>query len=224
MPRPSILSATERTDLLGLPKTQNDLIRFYTFTVSDLALIRQRRGDANRLGFAVQLCLLRYPGYGLTTDMMINLRLLQWIADQIKVNSTAWLNYAERDPTRREHLAELRLYLRLSSFKLSDFRHLLHLLTDLAMQTDKGLILATRVLEALRQNRIILPALTVIERVFSQAIVKANRQIYRMLYQPLSEHQKRQLDELLKIKTGANITWLIWLRQSPLKPNSWHML
>lgn len=224
MPRPSILSATERTDLLGLPEIQNDLIRFYTFTESDIALIRQRRGDANRLGFAVQLCLLRYPGYGLTTDMMVNQRVLQWIADQIKVNSASWLNYAERDQTRREHLAELRLYLKLSSFKLSDFRYLLHSLTDLAMQTDKGLILATRALEVLRQNHIILPALSVIERVCSQAIVRANRQIYRMLSQPLSEHQKRQLDELLKIKTGANITWLIWLRQSPLKPNSRHML
>ena len=62
MPRRSILSATERTGLLVLPESQDDLIRYYTFSETDVALIRQRRGDANRLGFAVQLCLLRYPG------------------------------------------------------------------------------------------------------------------------------------------------------------------
>ncbi len=65
MPRRLILSATERDTLLALPESQDDLIRYYTFNDSDLSLIRQRRGDANRLGFAVQLCLLRYPGYAL---------------------------------------------------------------------------------------------------------------------------------------------------------------
>lgn len=39
--------------------SQDNLIRYYTFNESDLSLIRQRRGDASRLGFAVQLCLLR---------------------------------------------------------------------------------------------------------------------------------------------------------------------
>ena len=68
MPRRLILSATERDTLLALPESQDDLIRYYTFNDSDLSLIRQRRGDANRLGFAVQLCLLRYPGYALGTD------------------------------------------------------------------------------------------------------------------------------------------------------------
>ena len=65
MSRRLVLSAMERGSLLALPDTQDDLIRHYTFNESDWALIRQRRGDANRLGFAVQLCLLRYPGYAL---------------------------------------------------------------------------------------------------------------------------------------------------------------
>lgn len=52
MPRRLILSATERDTLLALPESQDDLIRYYTFNDSDLSLIRQRRGDANRLGFA----------------------------------------------------------------------------------------------------------------------------------------------------------------------------
>lgn len=50
MPRRLILSATERDTLLALPESQDDLIRYYTFNDSDLSLIRQRRGDANRLG------------------------------------------------------------------------------------------------------------------------------------------------------------------------------
>ena len=55
MPRRSILSTSERDGLLALPDTQDELIRHYTFNDNDLALIRQRCGDANRLGFAVQM-------------------------------------------------------------------------------------------------------------------------------------------------------------------------
>jgi TnpA family transposase len=62
MPRRSILSAAERESLLALPDATDELIRHYTFNESDLSIIRQRRGPANRLGFAVQLCYLRFPG------------------------------------------------------------------------------------------------------------------------------------------------------------------
>ncbi|EAA7805110.1 DUF4158 domain-containing protein, partial [Klebsiella pneumoniae] len=54
MPRRSILSATERESLLALPDAKDELIRHYTFNETDLSVIRQRRGAANRLGFAVQ--------------------------------------------------------------------------------------------------------------------------------------------------------------------------
>ena len=62
MPRRSVLTPAERTSLLALPTTNDELIRHYTFSEFDLASIRQRRGNHNRLGFAVQLCYLRYPG------------------------------------------------------------------------------------------------------------------------------------------------------------------
>jgi TnpA family transposase len=62
MPRRSILSAAERESLFTLPETNEELIWHYTFSESDLSIINQRRGAANRLGFAVQLCYLRFPG------------------------------------------------------------------------------------------------------------------------------------------------------------------
>jgi len=224
LPRRSILSATERTGLLALPESQDDLIRYYTFNETDVALIRQRRGDANRLGFAVQLCLLRYPGYALTSDLAVAEPVIQWVARQVRAEPSAWANYGERDETRREHLQELRAYLGLSPFGLSDFRFLVRGLTDLAMQTDKGLVLAAQALETLRQRQIILPALTVVERACAEAVTRANRRIYRTLTEPLTAQHRRRLDDLLKLKPESNITRLIWLRQSPVKPNSRHML
>jgi TnpA family transposase len=224
MPRRSILSATEQASLLALPESQDDLIRLYTFDEPDMALIRQRRGDANRIGFAVQLALLRYPGYALGTDARLPGPIIEWIARQVRAEAAAWEKYGERDETRREHFQELRAYLGLSVFKLSDFRFLVQTLTDVGMQTDKGLLLAQHALEALRQRRVILPALTVVERACGEAITRANRRIYRALIEPLGEHHRRRLDELLETKPDTNLTWLMWLRQSPRKPNSRHMM
>jgi TnpA family transposase len=224
MPRRSILSTTEQMSLLALPESQNDLIRYYTFTETDFALIRQRRGDANRLGFAVQLCLLRYPGLMLGSDMMVGKSVIQWVASQIQVDATTWTKYAERDQTRREHFQELRSYLGLSPFGLADFRLLIKGLTDLAMQTDKGLVIAVQATELLRQRQIILPALNVIDRACAEAITLATRRIYKTLIEPLTAEHKQRLDDLLKVKPESGITWLVWLRQSPVKPNSRHMI
>lgn len=225
MPRRSILSATERTSLLSMPQAQDDLIRLYTFSDTDLALIRQRRGNTNRLGWAVQLCLLRFPGQGLLTDNDVPMQLLQWVGQQLNIAPTCWEQYAQRDPTRREHLLELRTYLGMVPFGLTHFRKMVQTTTELAMQTDKGVVLAAGVLDRLRLQRTIVPAIDVIERICAEAITRANKRIYAALSDPLTRAHRQRLDELLTHKEeGGKTTKLAWLRLSPKKPNSRHML
>ncbi|PKQ71139.1 Tn3 family transposase [Aeromonas sobria] len=224
MPRRSILSAAERASLLLPPDTEDELIRRYAFGETDLSLIRQRRGDANRLGVAVQLCLLRFPGQGLLPDVAVPTPLLQWIGRQLLLDPACWPQYAERKETRREHLLELRTYLGMEPFGLAHYRQAVHATTELALQTDKGIVLASNVLDSLRHRHIILPTLDVVERVCAEAITRANRRIYDALAEPLSDAHRRRLDDLLKRRDNGKMTWLAWLRQSPVKPNSRHML
>ena len=224
MPRRSILSAAERTNLLALPDTEDELIRHYTFSEPDLSLIRQRRGDANRLGLAVQLCLLRFPGQGLLPSTAVPMSLLHWIGRQLRLDPACWPQYAEREETRRKHLIELRAYLDIKPFSLAHYRQSVHAVTELALQTDKGIVLASSVLDSLRHRHIILPTLDVIERICAEAITRANRRIYDTLAKPLPDTHRRHLDDLLKRRGDGNTTWLAWLRQAPVKPNSRHML
>ena len=60
-------------------------------------MIRQRRGDANRIGFAVQLCLLRYPGYALASNMLVPDSVIHWVAHQVQSDAAAWPQYGVRD-------------------------------------------------------------------------------------------------------------------------------
>ena len=85
MPRRSVLTLAERTGLLAFPVTDDEFIRHYTFSESDLAAIRQRRGKHNRLGFAVQLCYLRYPGFALPTDEEPPAPLLLTVGRQLRI-------------------------------------------------------------------------------------------------------------------------------------------
>ncbi len=56
------LSEAQITALLDPPTDQRELVRHYTLSAADLAAIRRCRGDHNRLGHALMLCYLRYPG------------------------------------------------------------------------------------------------------------------------------------------------------------------
>ena len=121
MPRRSILSAAERESLLALPDTKDELIRHYTFSETDLSIIRQRRGPANRLGFAVQLCYLRFPGVILGVDEPPFPPLLKLVADQLKVSVESWDEYGQREQTRREHLVELQTVFGFQPFTMSHY-------------------------------------------------------------------------------------------------------
>ncbi|HCM4348587.1 TPA: Tn3 family transposase [Klebsiella pneumoniae] len=224
MPRRSILSATERESLLALPDAKDELIRHYTFNETDLSVIRQRRGAANRLGFAVQLCYLRFPGIFLGIDEPPFPPLLRMVAAQLKVPVESWNDYGQREQTRREHLVELQTVFGFKPFTMSHYRQAVHTLTELALQTDKGIVLASTLVENLRRQSIILPAMNAIERASAEAITRANRRIYAALTDSLLSLHRQRLDELLKRKDGSKLTWLAWLRQSPVKPNSRHML
>lgn len=224
MPRRSVLSTAERSSLLAIPEADDELIRQYTFSAADLALIGQRRGDANRLGMAVQMALLRFPGQGLLPEAIVPAAMLRYIGHQLRIDPECWPRYAHREETRREHLLELRSFMGYQTFGLSHYRQTLLAAVDLGLHTDKGMALATSVLDALRQQQVIIPPLNVIERICAEAITRANRQIHAALTDSLTPEHRSRLDKLFARREGSQMTTLAWLRQSPLRPNSPQML
>jgi len=197
MPRRSVLSSTERENLFALPDNEEELIRQYMFTENDLSIIRQRRSASNRLGFAVLLCYLRFPGVIPGVKETPFPPLLKLVANQLGIDVENWDAYGQREQTRREHLVELQTVFGFQPFSASHHRQAIQFLTGLAMQTDKGIVLISALIKYLRQQSIILPTLNALERISAEAITLANRRIYRMLIEPLSDSHLRSLDNLL---------------------------
>ncbi len=71
-----------------------DLIRRYTVSPLDLAVIRQRRGAANRLGFAAQFSYLHYPGFVLGVDQLSFPPLLHVFAEHLEIPVEEWADAA----------------------------------------------------------------------------------------------------------------------------------
>ena len=82
MPRRTILSASQRAAFETLPTEPEDLVRHWTLSEDDLALVRERRRAWNRLGFAVQLCLIRYPGRALRAGEELPAPMIDFVAEQ----------------------------------------------------------------------------------------------------------------------------------------------
>jgi hypothetical protein len=186
MPRRSSLSATEREQLLALPESPEEFIRQYTFNEADLSLIHQHRGTANRLGFAMQLCHLRFPGVALGMDQVPASSLLAFVATQLKLTVPDWAVYGQREQTRREHLLELQAAFGFQTFGLPHYRAAGPWLAEVARQTDKGVVLVQALLGYLRRQGILLPTVAVLERLSAEALTRANRWLYQSLTEDLT--------------------------------------
>ncbi len=150
----SLLTTAERGQVLAVPTEAEDLAAHYTLSEADMSLIRQRRGDTNRLGFAIQLCLLRHPGIALAEDTEVPPEMIAWIAARLAITVDAWGEYGTRGETRQEHGREIRAYLGMSTFGIADFRQLVEHVVEVAAQTDKGIVLVEAARDFLQTRRV----------------------------------------------------------------------
>src|SRR5512135_2351252 len=197
MPRQEILSPAQHTQLLMLPADTRQIADRYTFTQADLDLIAQCRGDQNRMGCAIQLCFLRYPGRAWTPEEPVPIPMLSYVAGQLGIAPEHLSGYALRDQTQREHLAKLVATFGWRTFGLREHREMSAWLMTLARSTDRGLVLVRALLDELRRRRVLAPALSVLDRLASAVRHRARREAYRALTADLTPEQCIQLDELL---------------------------
>nr|WP_162805757.1 DUF4158 domain-containing protein [Sporosarcina sp. PTS2304] len=128
---------------------------YYTFSEQDLEVIHKRRREENLLGFAVQLAVLRYPGWSYTHLKSIPKTVIQYIAQQINVPATVIHSYGQRENTLWDDLKEIRKVYGYKEFTNREYRQLSKHLTPLALENGETMFLLNACIEFLRQNKII---------------------------------------------------------------------
>lgn len=104
------------------PTDEREIARHFTLSREDLDLVSERRGASSRLGFAMLLLYMRWPGRVLEAGENPPGAILAFVADQIDVPVTAFNDYARRDETRRAHLADLMQRFSHAAFDRNHFR------------------------------------------------------------------------------------------------------
>src|ERR1017187_6889321 len=106
----SFLSPSQRESYgryVGDPSSQ-ELTRFFHLDDVDRALISDKRGDANRLGFALQLTTVRYVGTFLEDPSSGPLAVMSTISRQLGIDPSTDLIDYRQGKWRFEHAAQIR--------------------------------------------------------------------------------------------------------------------
>lgn len=218
----TLLSSEQRARLFSPPIDIPEMVRHYTLGIDDLVLIRTKRRSANRLGCAVQLCLLRYPGFGLGPTAQPPVAMIAFVAHQIGVPAAIFADYADRDQTRRGHAVELQKYLGLRSFGLNDWRSSLRIGCDVAWATDRGEPIILAILAHLKTIGVVLPPTMVLERIGLAARARARKKTFEVLAAGMTDAERDALTELLTVDPELRRSRFAWLRdysESPAPSN-----
>ena len=138
MARRQLLTEDERRVLFGVPDGADALTRHYSFTRSDQELLAERRGNANRLGFAVQLALLRHPGIALAHMEEPVDPLVAWLSTRLEIPVEAFGEYAGRTQTMTDHARILATAFGLRAATVADLPFMIEAAAQAAWSTGSG--------------------------------------------------------------------------------------
>jgi hypothetical protein len=210
--------------LFDPPTDQRELVRHYTLSDADIAMIRRCRGDHSRLGYALMLCYLRHPGRPLHANERPPGALVSFVAEQIDVSAEAFDDYLASEQNRRRHAAELQDRLRLRPFGMRPATELSSWLLPHAIENDQLAHLAELAMEECRRRHIIVPPPRTLERLCVEVRYRARHEIQRRLTDGLPAEQRQRLDALTQRRGETSQSWLAWLRQMPEATKSVAML
>jgi TnpA family transposase len=193
MARRRLLSDEQMATFWAWAIDEREIVRHYTLSAADIELVGKRRVGATRLGFAVLLCVMRFPGRVLDVQETPPAAVLAFIAGQVGVPVAEFATYQQRATNRREHIAELMQVLGCRPFDAEAASDLMAFAVTLAQGMPRLERLIAAVIEEARKRRVLLPSPRAIDLLCQQARVRSERLLYKALTSGASDVTKKSL-------------------------------
>jgi TnpA family transposase len=199
--------------------TYEELVTFFTLSERDLDSIPRYSAAHNRLGYALQLCTLRFMGFVPDNLTSAPPTAVVFLAQQLAVTPEVLTAYGIRAHTRQDHLYAAQVHLGYRKVGKKDIATLADWLLERALEHDKPTLLYELTCEKLRTEQLVRPGVTRLERWVAEARERAQGETFRQLTPLLTDDCTRFLDTLLESDSAHGMTPLAWLRR-PAVSNS----
>ncbi len=204
-----------------------ELARHFHFDDADHTLITQRRGDHNRLGFALQLGTVRFLGTFLANPVDVPPSIIAYVGQQIDISEFACLpRYMERKQTRHAHSTEIQQVYQYQNFNDLPWRFRLNrwLYTRAWLTNERPSHLFDLATCWLMQRKVLLPGVTTLTRLIAQIRDRASLRAWQRLAALPTDGQRIQLEALLTVPEEERRSRFDLLRQSPARVSSTSMI
>ncbi len=196
----------------------DELARYFHLDDADRVAIAEKRGDHNRLGFALQLTTVRFLGTFLEKPADVPSTVLQSLRKQLAMDGTDGLaDYAQAEQ-RWVHAEQIRTDHGYQVFTdpIAGFRLTRWLYAQCWTGTERPSVLFDRATTWMLAQRVLLPGASVLERFVARLRERVETRLWRRLGGNINEGQQAQLAALLRVPDGARHSPLDDLRTGPV--------
>ena len=202
------------------PPSTAELERFFFLDDADRRLVDRRRGDRNRVGFALQLGTVRFLGTFLADPTDVPTAVVDYVAGQVGgADASCLKGYLSRRATRFEHTAEIVAAYGYRGFADAE-AELERWVDDRAWTTGEGpAALFDGAVVWLRERRVLLPGVSRLARLVARVRDAATQRLWDVLSAMVTPSQAGMLELLLEVPDGAKVSDLERLRKGPTTPS-----
>ncbi len=203
---------------IGNPSA-DELARYFHLDDADHAVIGVKRGDHNRLGYALLLTTARFLGTFLEDPLDVPDAVLQTLVRQLQVMNLDQLPHYCSANRRWEHAAEIR-----SRYGFRDwgdpivgFRLSRWLYALCWTGTEQPGVLFDRATTWMLAHKVLLPGCTTLERFVARLRNRVENRLWKLLGRGITDEQRTRLEDLLTVPPQGRSSWLDKLRSGPVR-------
>lgn len=217
----SFLTAAQRESyghFAGTP-TADELGRYFHLDDDDRKLIAQKRGESNRLGFALQLTTVRFLGSFLDDPTSLPQTVIHAVARQLHITNLDCLVSYQDKRQRLIHVEEICARYGYREFGNAEvgFRLTRWVYALCWTGTERPSVLFDRATAWMLAHKVLLPGASLLERFVAKLRSRVEARLWRILGKAITPEGRSRLEDLLRVPEGGRNSWLDRLRRGPVR-------